>query len=139
MFLVRLIYVSEVDDGFTKTDIEQILTSARRLNTKLSVTGLLCFSNRYFLQCLEGGRSEVNQIYRNICQDARHKQVTLLDYKEAVAREFDTWSMGYMPESSLTFEMNLRYSGNSEFSPYQMSGESCHQMMLELSKTVPVI
>lgn len=47
--------------------------------------------------------------------------------------------MGYMPESSLTAPMNLKYSGKSEFIPYEMSGESAHQMMLELRTLTSVV
>jgi hypothetical protein len=54
-------------------------------------------------------------------------------------REFSHWSMGYLPESSLTAHTNLKYSGKGEFMPYEMSGESAHQMMLELKELAPVV
>jgi len=40
--------------------------------------------------------------------------------------------MSYVPDSSLTTSINLKFSGKSIFDPYQMSGESAHKMMLEL-------
>jgi hypothetical protein len=57
MFLVRLIYASTVADTFKPTDIECILTTARKKNKQHGLTGMLCFNSRYFLQCLEGSRS----------------------------------------------------------------------------------
>jgi hypothetical protein len=37
-----------------------------------------------------------------------------------------------MPDSSLTTLIYLKFSGNNKFIPYDMLGESAHQMMLEL-------
>lgn len=63
----------------------------------------------------------------------------MLDYKEIITREFDQWKMGYMPESSLTAPLNLKFSGTPEFEPYDKSGESAHQLMLQLRDTVPTV
>ena len=138
MFLVRLIYVSEISEYFTPDDIESILTTARKCNTAKDVTGLLCFNRKYFLQCLEGSRTNVNQIYHKILNDKRHQRIIMLDYKEINAREFDKWSMGYMPESSLTKGLNIKYSGSATFEPYDMTGDSAHLLMLALRDNVPV-
>lgn len=62
MFLVRLVYASQISDHFSADDIESILKKARKNNKKLNVTGLLCFNRKYFLQCLEGSRTNVNTI-----------------------------------------------------------------------------
>ncbi|WP_415901144.1 hypothetical protein [Neptuniibacter sp. QD48_11] len=61
----------------------------------------------------------------------------MLDYKEISTREFCEWSMGYIPESSLTAPINLKFSGTPEFDPYKMSGESAFQMLLALRESVP--
>ncbi len=139
MFLVRLVYVSEVTEGFGDDDIKQILEVARIKNSEAGVTGMLCFHRNYFLQCLEGGRKEVNSIYQRILRDNRHSNILLLDYQEIQEREFTNWTMGYMPESSLTSSINMRFSGTPEFTPYEMAGESCHRMMVQLRDSVPIL
>lgn len=136
MYLVRLVYASSMGELFNPDDIEHILESARRNNQRAAVTGLLCFSRRYFLQCLEGSRARVNQTYHRILNDPRHQDIVILDYQEIVGREFDSWAMGYTPESSLTAPINLKFSGAKQFNPYEMSGESAHKMMLEFRDTV---
>ncbi|WP_232280820.1 BLUF domain-containing protein [Vibrio sp. 16] len=68
----------------------------KKNNASVGVTGLLLFSQDYFLQCLEGSRSQVNAIYQHILNDRRHKKVILLEYTEVAEREFGEWSMGYM-------------------------------------------
>lgn len=137
MFLVRLIYTSRTSSEFGPEDIGSILEKARINNAKKEVTGLLCFNNKYFLQCLEGSRETVNDTYHKILNDERHSDILMLNYTEIVEREFDKWSMGYMPQSSLTTPLNLKYSGTAHFDPYDMSGESAHRLMLALKDTIP--
>lgn len=139
MFLIRLVYTSTISEGFDTGEIEKILESARVNNAKNSVTGLLCFDRNLFLQCLEGSRTAVNQTYHKILNDPRHSRIIMLDYKEIIQREFSQWTMGYIPQSSLTKPINIQFSGTPEFNPYEMSGESAHQLMLTLKDVVPNI
>lgn len=139
MYLARIVYTSTVTEGFNVNDIETILETARKNNTKENITGMLCFNSQYFLQCLEGSRKRINKVYHKILNDERHKDIIMLDYKEISMREFSQWSMGYLPESSLTAPLNIRYSGTREFTPYEMSGESAHKMMIELRDIVPTV
>ncbi|WP_455210151.1 BLUF domain-containing protein [Kaarinaea lacus] len=135
MFLVRLIYASKVAPRIGPEDIESILACARRHNAKLGVTGLLCFSQDYFLQCLEGARSQVSTVYQTILRDPRHDGIVLLDYKEIVKREFAQWSMGYIPTTALMKQTVLQYGGSDEFDPFKMSGESA-QAFLQNAKSL---
>lgn len=132
MFLTRILYTSTATKQFKPDDIEDILNKARINNDKADVTGMLCFSRNYFLQCIESSRTQINALYHKIQNDPRHSNIVLLDYKEIAEREFTDWSMSYVPESKLTKPINLKYSASNVFNPYQMSGESAHKMMLEL-------
>ena len=139
MYLVRLVYVSTISDRFSEKDIVNILHVARQKNESQHVTGLLCFNNKYFLQCLEGSRCSVNATYHRILNDPRHVNIVMLDYREIINREFLNWSMGYVPSLEITREVNMMYSGTPDFSPYDMFGESAHQMMLTLKETVRMV
>lgn len=136
MFLTRMIYASAATEQFKPEVIDNILKTARKNNPKLHITGMLCFSNKYFLQCIESSRSNVNKLYHQILNDSRHSNIVLLDYKYISEREFGDWSMSYVPDSSLTASINLKYSEDGIFNPYNMSGESTHKMMLELRDTL---
>lgn len=129
MFLVRLIYASKVAKNFGPDDIDSILTSARRHNVSEGITGLLCFSPEYFLQCLEGSRSKVNRIYQTIVEDPRHDGIVILDYKEIVKRDFAQWSMAYVPTTAAMKQSVLKHAGNDEFNPFKMSGSSAHAFL----------
>lgn len=139
MFMTRIIYTSTVTDKFKPNDIEDILTTARKYNDKNAITGLLVFNSKTFLQCLEGSRIDVNSTYNRILSDPRHRDVILLDYRDIDEREFDTWSMGYVPSSSLTTDVNIKYSATRNFNPYHMSGKSVHGLLLSLKDAVPTI
>jgi hypothetical protein len=136
MYLTRLIYTSTTSSSFKSNDVENILSEARVHNKKSNVTGMLCFNSNYFLQCLEGCRNEVNMTYHKILNDKRHTNIVMLDYKEIDAREFDSWSMGYLPDSKLTKPINIKYSCSTAFNPYEMSGKSAHLMLLDLKDTI---
>jgi hypothetical protein len=139
MYLVRSTYVSTISEGFGLDDIKNILETARKNNKATKVTGVLCFSKGIFLQCLEGSRKNVNQLLQKIIADPRHHCMILLDYREITEREFDEWSMGYVPESSLTSAVNLKYFADGEFNPYVMSSSGINQLVMTLKQTVPTI
>ena len=65
--------------------------------------------------------------------------VIMLQYTEIIEREFSRWEMGYVPDSQLSQQLNLQFSGTSEFDPYKMSGESAHRLLLALRANVPVL
>lgn len=139
MYLVSLVYASTTSDQFQSSDVESILASARSHNSARAISGLLCFSNKYFLQCLEGSRAEVNETYLKILNDSRHKNIELLGFREISKRQFAGWSMGYVPKSSLGQELILRYSGSADFAPHQMSAESAHSLLARVSLTSPLL
>ena len=139
MFLVRMVYASRVSEHFKSADIEAILAKAREHNANNCVTGMLCFNQTFFLQCLEGSRSKVNQTYRKILNDERHEDIVLLDYKEINHRAFSEWSMGYMPTANLTRDVIIKHSGRGEFLPFEMSGASAMEFMITLRNTIPTV
>ena len=129
MFLVRLIYCSKPSDTFNIKEAEEIVEKAAVFNASQSITGLMCFSHSNILQCLEGGRQQVNHLYQKILHDKRHKDIELLDYREIEVRDFNHWSMKLITSGSLDRDLVLKYSQSVDFDPYEMHGESCHQLL----------
>jgi hypothetical protein len=138
MILSRLIYASTRSDDMDSESIESILDIAHKENKKLNITGLLCFNQDYFLQAIEGERTRISSLFNKISLDNRHSNVVLLNFSEVSKREFDNWSMGYTPESNLTSSVLLKYSNDTEFKPYNMTGDSALEMMLSLRELVPL-
>ena len=129
MFLVRLIYASTIGDNFKPSDIESILNSARKNNKQYGITGMLCFNSRYFLQCLEGSRTAVNNCFSLIQTDTRHNAIMLLSYTEIEQRAFSSWEMGYVSEKAITKRSVLQFSTKDTFDPYSMLGDSALSLL----------
>ena len=49
------------------------------------------------------------------------KDLMLLFFGEVLSRDFDDWSMGYIPDTYLTSRLNLKYSSSSAFKPFNMN------------------
>lgn len=139
MSLIRLVYTSLVSGTLSNWDIELILESARKNNFDQGVTGILYFNNNHFLQCLEGDREKVNALYNKIVNDERHHKVVILDYQEVHCRDFNDWSMGYIPTSSTTAPLALKFGSTHEFDPYSITGSSAYSLLIEMKKLLPSI
>jgi hypothetical protein len=135
--LVRLLYASRAVDAGPEA-IESILAQSREFNPANGITGVLCYGNGVFLQCLEGGRVEVNELYRRICSDARHRDVTLLQYDEILERRFGGWSMGQVNLSKSNQAQLLKYSERLELDPYALSGKVSLALLEDLAATAAV-
>ena len=136
MFLIQIIYSSEVSSDIGPKDIEQILTASRKNNAQKHISGLLAFDGRYFLQALEGLRSEVNQWLETISRDPRHKDLCIMHYREITERDFCDWNMAYVGQSKFNKALIMRFSGNSEFKPKFISGASALALLKALKSEV---
>lgn len=133
MSMVKLIYVSKAKN-ISLNKAREILESSRENNQKNSLTGILHFNDKYFLQCLEGSRENVNRTYQKILGDDRHSQPVLLSYDVIIERSFPNWSMGYVSSKDIKNDISFKYSNSKEFNPYDISGESADLLLKALSK-----
>jgi hypothetical protein len=130
--LVRLIYTSTITEQFEVEDIARILKVARVKNKALNVTGLLSFNRQFFLQCLEGTRQEVNQIYHKIATDPRHKKPEIISYEVISYKEFDSWNMGYLQNTASLRELFYQHTKSINFDPYNMNGERALALLMDI-------
>ncbi len=98
--LFRLIYCSESQldpaDPTGRAEIERILQSSRRKNTKLGVTGVLVFGGDGVVQVLEGSQAHVERVFELIQCDPRHGRVQVIHFAAAPSRYFGGWAMGFV-------------------------------------------
>jgi hypothetical protein len=132
MKLVRLIYASRLVTPLTKTAVQQILTVAERHNGESGITGYLCVSPLYALQCLEGPREEVNALYNRIAADSRHRDCALLRYVEPWRRLFPEWHMGYSNELSTAAPESVRWRDAGGFNPFLVENDLIENVIEEL-------
>jgi len=135
--LVRLLYCSRAADTGAQA-IDAILTQSRQHNAQIGITGILCYGDGIFLQCIEGGRMQVSELYGSIQKDPRHKDVALLHYEEISERRFSGWSMGQVNVSKLNQSILLKYSEKPELDPYAVSGKVSLSLLEDLAATAAI-
>ena len=92
--LYNVVYCSRASAGIDKSAVERIISTARRCNPVLGITGLLVYGSGIFFQWLEGPRDNVTQLMANINADPRHQDVVHLSATEEVReRMFPDWDM----------------------------------------------
>jgi len=133
MYLTRLIYYSQYEH-VDEEGIERITKEASAHNKENGITGALFAENGYFFQCLEGGRSAVNQTYNRIIEDERHFHCTLLSFKEIDERIFPEWDMGHIPRNNLDYLAYFRYGTGHDFQPDQLSLASAEAMLKSIAQ-----
>ncbi len=137
--LVRLMYASRAASAVDQEELSAILRTSARRNPESGITGVLCCSGGLFIQVLEGGRAQVNALYRRICGDARHEEVTLLTYEEITERRFAGWSMGQVHMTRLNPAVLLKYSETAALDPFSVSGRATSALFEELVATAAIM
>ncbi|MFN0132285.1 MAG: BLUF domain-containing protein [Phycisphaerales bacterium] len=138
--LVRLLYASRARDPITNETIASILSQSRKNNPETGVTGVLCVCHGgVFIQVLEGGRDEVNQLYSKVLHDNRHIDVTLLEYSEISERRFSSWRMGRVDLDKVNTAVVLKYSEKPRLDPFGMSGTVALKLLEELASSASIV
>jgi len=133
--LVRCLYASRVATPLPALVLDEILVQSHRNNPRRGITGLLCFTSDIFVQVLEGGRDEVNDLYNAIIRDSRHSQVRMLVYEEITERRFGSWSMGQVDAKAVNPSLLLKYSKAASLDPFAMTGQATMALLMELVAT----
>jgi uncharacterized protein YaaQ len=107
----HIIYLSWATTPFTTAQLQKLLTGARRRNTELAVTGILLYGNERFVQVLEGEEALVQEVYAQIRQDARHRNILTFANKPVAERAFREWAMGFQALTAPQFEQVVGYLG----------------------------
>lgn len=133
--LIRLIYASRMASGVDSRHVRDILAASQRNNRSRGVTGVLLFNSGYFLQWLEGGRGAVNERFRAIGGDGRHREAEILCYEAVPNRAFSGWTMGYAGEAGMNAELLFRYTEDTVFDPFTLTAEAAVALVRELAGT----
>lgn len=137
--LVRLLYASHAVGKVDCALIQEIMQQSHVHNAQHGITGILCHSDKLYMQVLEGGRDAINALYATILRDARHTDVVLLDYQEICERRYAGWTMGQANLSKVNASTLLRFSTLPEINPYAMSGKNSLALIDELMATATIV
>ena len=112
-----------------RTEIDQILEKSRRNNGKVGITGALMFNSGFFVQVLEGPQIAIEATFERIQRDARHGEVTLLEFIPVEQRAFANWSMAFVGADEAGLGHLAETSG---FDPSRLSGNELFETLRDL-------
>ncbi|MBV7317226.1 BLUF domain-containing protein [Shewanella sp. NIFS-20-20] len=130
MGLIQLIYASRHHQLAVGT-IRAIVEQANMVNNTRNISGFLCADHHYFLQCLEGEASTVDQLFTAIRADERHSSVTLISRHPIAKRQFHHWGMGAVLQLQTHQHLLETVCGHNEFNPYQLTNAQCLTLLDE--------
>jgi hypothetical protein len=91
----RIIYLSSGIKIFSDEEINDLLKVSRNNNEKNGITGLLLYSDGNFMQILEGEKEAIENTYKKIANDIRHRNIILVVNEPIKKRNFKDWKMGF--------------------------------------------
>jgi len=139
MKLARLIYTSSANKKNTPEILQSIYTNSKTNNHDYNISGVLCYSSAYFLQCIEGPVEAVNSLYKNILIDKRHTGVTLIEYTDIDVRNFEKWNMAYINFDSLEKKLIFKYSNSENFEPYELNKKQALMFLKDIAEHSKII
>jgi|SRR5688572_26067611 hypothetical protein len=91
--LSHLIYISSRTPQCSDAEIEKIMTSSVKNNPQSSITGVLLYSDKSFVQYIEGEYKNLSALYDKIKSDNRHKNTVMISSAPIKTRSFPSWHM----------------------------------------------
>ena len=92
--LSQLVYVSDRKATCTDAEMEKILSACKKNNPPLGITGVLLYSDKKFIQLVEGESAVITGLYDKIKLDPRHGKVMMISYGPIKEKSFPSWHMG---------------------------------------------
>ena len=91
--MYRLIYKSRSRQQIDWDLVRELIKKSEENNQDAGITGVLLATATHFLQVLEGGFEEVNDLFMHIVRDPRHDQVQLIAFDCVESRLYGGWAM----------------------------------------------
>lgn len=93
--LYQFVYISRITSlglagASTLNDIAEVSIKNNKAD---AISGILCYGNGYFLQCVEGSEESLTNLKNRVLVDNRHKDIQILDFSEIFERRFTGWSL----------------------------------------------
>lgn len=129
-YCARLTYASTTTSkpSALRQDLLDILEEARVHNFNQQIHGVLYYGNNYFFQCIEGRKTQVNELYQKISKDRRHRHVVLLSYQEIERPSLQDWQMKYVYHDETVQQFFSQHQWE-KFNPYALKEDLIDEFM----------
>lgn len=134
--LSQLVYVSNRKPSCTQEEIDKILSSCKKNNPALNITGVLLYSDTKFIQLVEGDAKVIMQLYDKIKLDSRHSNTMMISYGPIKEKAFPSWHMGTKKLTTDTIDFTTDISSDDKviFDKILTGKEENGQRVLSLLK-----
>lgn len=95
-----IVYISSASHLMSSEELLAILETSRKNNVERGLTGMLLYSEGTFIQLLEGEEASLQETYKAIVSDTRHKNIIKMVESTGENRIFPEWSMGFKSASA---------------------------------------
>jgi Sensors of blue-light using FAD len=133
--LSQLVYISrstfagpENFRGSIEPNAGKILIESRSNNRNTGLTGVLCFGDGCFFQCLEGEEDSIDHLLLKLRQDPRHNDLVVLSQKPIKTRSFGSWEMKFVGVEGPMMKW-LDSLGYKRFDPYQFDSQMVEKVL----------
>lgn len=93
--MITLIYHSVAVNICSAKELNLFLTSIRKQNIRLNVTGILFYHKGNVMQIIEGEHDTINDLFERIKIDNRHTDVVKVNNFKINKRSYPDWSMAF--------------------------------------------
>lgn len=114
------------------TNLRDIVSASQRNNSRDGITGFLIFDKTWFIQILEGDRTQVGETYNRIARDPRHTGATVADARNVSTRSFPNWTMGGAMRTPEVEEVYLQHGVGSAIEPARLKSSQIIALALDL-------
>ncbi len=134
--LSQLVYVSNRKPNCTQAEIDNILEACKKNNPELEITGVLLYSEKKFIQLVEGESSVIIKLYDKIKLDNRHDQVRMISLSPIKDKSFPSWHMGSrkIAGNSVDFKTDISHDDKDIFESLLSGEEQRGDQVLNLIK-----
>jgi len=137
MELYRIIYLSKMSVETQREDIIDLIDTSKKNNQNRGLTGMLMFSNKNFMQILEGDVLQLNRTFESIMQDNRHHEIYMLEYVRISRRLFGDWEMKLvsLDDYVIPRTIQLQVEG-SLFAPFPRDKDLALELLLNIKHKI---
>lgn len=114
----HLIYLSQATRPLSAKALTCLVDQAWQANTQQHLTGALVYSNKRFMQLLEGEQVALTAAYARISRDPRHQHLCQVAYHAIAARRFAEWPLAFQTLSSAQFAHLAGYLAPTKSEPH---------------------
>ncbi|TXD98381.1 BLUF domain-containing protein [Psychrobacter frigidicola] len=128
--LYQFVYISRITStGLSgASTLNDIAETSIKNNKNNHITGILCYGNGYFFQCIEGTEQALTNLKNQLLMDDRHKDLQTLSFSAIEARRFQSWSLrSIVLERWLIKDPTMK--ALMPFKPYAWSMEESKQFL----------